>query len=101
MQRFCRSIPSDAESVATRIRTSESRGDAWNDALPVEQRPVVWAAVADYLFFGKGVGNVGDFLLGFRPDEEKPMKTGEDALAAAKLTPEKLEVGFAKWLRAR
>ena len=40
-------------------------------------------------------------LLGFRPDDEKPMKAGEDALAAAKLTPEKFETGFAKWLRTR
>ena len=93
--------PAAASRKAQVARLGRAARDAWNDALPVEQRPVVWAAVADYLFFGKGVGNVGDFLLGFRPDEEKPMKTGEDALAAAKLTPEKLEVGFAKWLRAR
>lgn len=93
--------PAAASRKAQVVRLGRAARDAWNDALPAEQRPAVWAAVADYLFYGKGLISVGDFLLGFRPDEEKPVKTTPDALAAAKLTPEKLEVGFAKWLRAR
>jgi len=90
-----------ASRKAQVVKLGRAARDAWNEALPTDERPILWAAVADYLFYGKGVANVGDFLLGFRPDEEKPMKTGEDALAAAKLTPEKFEVGFAKWLRTR
>jgi hypothetical protein len=93
--------PAAASRKSQVVKLGRAARDAWNEALPTDQRPVLWAAVADYLFYGKGVANVGDFLLGFRPDEEKPMKTGEDALAAAKLTPEKFEIGFAKWLRTR
>src|SRR6218665_874357 len=33
LQWFCKSMPSDAASVASRMRTGESCGDAWNAAL--------------------------------------------------------------------
>jgi hypothetical protein len=85
-----------ARELARRLRPT----DAWNEALPAEQRFALGAGVADYLFYGKGVNRPADFLLAFRPTDEQPMKTTADALAAVKLTPEQFEAGYARWLRA-
>ncbi len=74
--------------------------EAWNDSLSIEQRLPLATSVADYLFYGKGLSRPGDFLLAFRPDDEKPMKTAIDALEAVKLTPEKFEAGYFAWLRS-
>jgi hypothetical protein len=85
-----------ARQVAGRSKPSE----VWNDMIAIEQRLPVAASVADYLFYGKGLSRPGDFLLAFRPDDEKPMKTAADALEAVKLTPEKFEAGYLAWLRS-
>jgi hypothetical protein len=85
-----------ARELARRLRAS----DAWNEALPAEQRFALAAGVADYLFYGKGADKPADFLLAFRPSDEQPMKSVADALSAIKLTPELLEAGYARWLRS-
>jgi hypothetical protein len=85
-----------ARQLAARVKPAE----AWNDTLSIEQRLPLATSIADYLFFGKGVPRPGDFLLAFRPDDEKPMKTVMDALEAAKISPEKFEAGYLAWLRS-
>jgi len=72
--------------------------DAWNDTVPSEVRQVLAVSVADFVFYGKGVPRPVDFLNGFRPDDEKPMKTANDALSAGQLTPEQFEIAYRKWL---
>jgi hypothetical protein len=84
-----------ARQMAGRLKPAE----VWNDSLSIDDRLPLAAGVADYLFFGKGLSRPGDFLQGFRGDDEKPMKTVADALEAAKVTPEKFEAGYIAWLR--
>jgi hypothetical protein len=83
-----------ARALATRFRTS----DVWGDTAPTEVRQVLAVAVADFVFYGKGVAKPADFLNGFRPDDEKPMKTASDALSASQLTPEQFEIAYRRWL---
>ncbi len=85
-----------ARQLAGRLKAS----DAWNDMLSIEQRLPLATSVADYLFYGKGLSNPGMFLLAFRPDDEKPMKTAADALEAVKLSWDQFEAGYARWLRS-
>lgn len=82
--------------LATRYKPS----DAWNDTLTPEQRLPLATAVADFVFYGRGVAKPTSFVLAFRPDDEKPTKTAADALEAVNLTPEQFEAAYAKWLRA-
>ncbi|HEY1380212.1 MAG TPA: hypothetical protein VGF55_25645, partial [Gemmataceae bacterium] len=84
-----------ARQLAGRLKPA----DAWNDMLSIEQRLPLATSVADYLFYGKGLAKPGDFLLAFRPDDDKPMKTVWDALEAVKTTQEQFEAGYVKWLR--
>jgi hypothetical protein len=86
--------------VARQLASRSKPGEAWNDMLSIEQRLPLATSVADFLFYGKGLSRPADFLFGFRPDDEKPMKTVADALEAAKLTPEKFEAGYFAWLRS-
>jgi hypothetical protein len=86
--------------VARQLSSRAKPGEAWNDMLSIEQRLPLATSVADYLFYGKGLARPADFLFGFRPNDEKPMKTVADALEAAKLTPEKFEAGYLAWLRS-
>jgi hypothetical protein len=85
-----------ARQLAGRLKPAE----AWNDTLPLDQRLPLATAVADFLFYGKGVTKPDSFLNAFRPDDEKPTKTVADALEAVNLTPDKFEVAYIKWLRA-
>jgi hypothetical protein len=86
--------------VARQLAARSKPAEAWNDMLSIEQRLPLATSIADYLFYGKGLSRPADFLLGFRPDDEKPMKTAADALEAVKLTPEKFEAGYLAWLRS-
>jgi hypothetical protein len=83
-----------ARSLATRFKAT----DAWNEMAPAEVRQALAVSVADFVFYGKGVPKPIDLLNGFRPDDEKPMKTPTDALSASQLTPEQFEVAYRKWL---
>jgi len=83
-----------ARNLGIRFKAS----DAWGDTAPSEVRQVLAAAIADFVFYGKGVAMPVDFLNGFRPDDEKPMKTATDALSASQLTPEQFEIAYRKWL---
>jgi hypothetical protein len=83
-----------ARALATKFKAV----DVWNEMTPLEARQVLAASVADFLFYGKGVTKPADFLNGFRPDDERPVKTGVDALAAAKLSPEQFEAAYRRWL---
>jgi hypothetical protein len=85
-----------ARQLAGRLKPSE----AWNEMLPFEQRLPLATSVADYLFYGKGLSRPADFLMAFRPDDEKPMKTTADALEAMKVTMDQFEAGYLKWLRS-
>jgi len=83
-----------ARNLGLRFKAS----DAWNDMVPIEARQVLAVSVADFVFYGKGVPKPVDFLNGFRPDNEKPMKTPADALSASQLTPEQFDIAYRKWL---
>jgi hypothetical protein len=108
VQGFARATAAQATNTPAGVRKRTARqlvgrfkaSDAWNDMLPAEQRLPLATSVADYLFYGKGLTRPADFLMAFRPDDEKPMKTAVDALDAVKLTPEQFEVGYLKWLRS-
>jgi hypothetical protein len=107
VQGFARATAAQATNTPAGVRKRGARqlvgrlkpSEAWNEMLSIEQRLPLATSVADYLFYGKGVTRPADFLMAFRPDDEKPMKTTADALEAVKLTPEQFEVGFLKWLR--
>jgi hypothetical protein len=107
-QGFARATAAQAANTPAGVRKRVARQlagrakpvEAWNDTLSIEQRLPLATSVADYLFYGKGLSRAGDFLLAFRPDDEKPMKTAADALEAVKLTPEKFEAGYFAWLRS-
>lgn len=86
--------------VARQLAGRSKPSEVWNDMVGIEQRLPVAASVADYLFYGKGLTRPGDYLLAFRPDDEKPLKTSADALEAVKVTPEKFEAGYLAWLRS-
>jgi hypothetical protein len=108
VQGFSRATSAQAANIAPSIRKKLARqlagrlkaADAWNDMLSIDQRLPLATSVADFLFYGKGVAKPGDFLVAFRPDDEKPTKTAADALEAVNLKPEQFEVGYLKWLRA-
>lgn len=108
VQGFARATAAQAANTPAGIRKRAARqlggrvkaADAWNEELAIEKRLPLATSVADYLFYGKGASKPADFLMAFRPDDEKPMKTTVDALEAVKLTPEQFEAGFAKWLRS-
>jgi hypothetical protein len=74
--------------------------DAWNDAVPYEQRMALAGGVLDFLVFGGGATKPVDFLNGFRPDDEKPNKTTDDALAAIPMTVDQFEAAFVRWLQS-
>jgi hypothetical protein len=107
-QGFARATAAQAANAPAGVRKRVARqlagrtkpAEAWNDMLSLEQRLPLATSLADYLFYGKGTSRPGDFLLAFRPDDEKPMKTVMDALEAVKLTPEKFEAGYLAWLRS-
>jgi hypothetical protein len=83
-----------ARNLGVRFKAS----DVWNDKAPAEVRHVLAVSVADFVFYGKGVPKPVDFLNGFRPDDEKPMKTATDALSASQLTPEQFDIAYRRWL---
>lgn len=83
-----------ARNLGLRFKAS----DTWNDMVPLEARQVLAVSVADFVFYGKGVAKPVDFLNGFRPDDEKPVKTATDALSASQLTPEQFDIAYRKWL---
>jgi hypothetical protein len=80
------------------IRARLRPRDAWNGEIPYDQRMTLAAGIMDFIVYGNGAGKPIDFLGGFRPDEEKPTKSPEDALAAAKLSIDQFEAAFIKWL---
>jgi hypothetical protein len=108
VQGFSRATAAHAANAAPSVRKRVGRqlagrlkaAEAWNDTLSIDQRLPLATSVADFLFYGKGVAKPGDFLIAFRPDDEKPTKTAVDALEAVNLNPEQFEVGYLKWLRA-
>jgi hypothetical protein len=83
-----------ARNLAGRFKPS----DVWSDETPPEVRQMLATAVMDYLVYGKGVAKPADFLAGFRPDDERPVKTAVDALAAASRTPEQFDLDYRRWL---
>jgi hypothetical protein len=93
-------VASVRKRVPRQLAGRYKAGDAWNDTLSLDQRLPLATAVADFLFYGKGVAKPGAFVLAFRPDDEKPMKTTADALEAVNMTPEQFELAYLKWLRA-
>jgi hypothetical protein len=107
-QGFVRATTAQAANTPASVRKRVARQlaprtkpmEAWNDMLSIEQRLPLATSLADYLFYGKGLSHPGDFLLAFRPDDEKPMKTVADAFEAVKLTPEKFEAAYQVWLRS-
>jgi hypothetical protein len=106
-QGFARATAAQAANTPASVRKRVARQlagrtkpmEAWNDMLSIEQRLPLATSLADYLFYGKGLSRPGDFLVAFRPDDEKPMKTIADAFEAVKLTPEKFEAAYLVWLR--
>jgi hypothetical protein len=82
------------ELIRARLRPR----DAWNEAIPYDQRMTLAAGIMDFIVYGNGAGKPIEFLGGFRPDEDKPTKSPEDALAAAKLSIDQFEAAFIKWL---
>jgi len=82
------------------LATKWKPADAWNEEVPSDARQVLATSVMDFLVYGKGVPKPATFLNGFRPEDQKPMKTTADALAAADLTPEQFEAAYRKWLVA-
>jgi hypothetical protein len=92
--------PAVRKRTARELAKRWKAADAWNDMLAAEYRFALAAGVADYIFYGKGVGNPAEFVLAFHPSDEQPTKTTADALAAVKLTPQQFEAGYAKWLKA-
>jgi hypothetical protein len=105
---FERATAAQAANTAAGVRKRVPRqlagrykaADAWNDTLSLDQRLPLATAVADFLFYARGIAKPGSFLVAFRPDDEKPTKTTADALEAVNLTPEQFEVAYLKWLRA-
>lgn len=80
------------------IRARLRPRDAWNEEVPREQRMTLAQCVMDFLAYGGGAAKPIEFLGGFRGDDEKPNKTGDDALAAANMTVEQFEAAFLRWL---
>jgi hypothetical protein len=80
------------------VRARVKPREAWGDNLPVGQRMTLAAAIMDFMIYGGGSPKPIDFLGGFRPDDEKPTKTADDALAAAKMTVDQFETAFVRWL---
>jgi hypothetical protein len=104
---FGRATAAHAAAQAAGVRKKGARDlirgrlrprDAWNEEIPYDQRMTLAAAVMDFIVYGGGVGKASEFLGGFRPDDEKPTKSPEDALAAAKLSIDQFEAAFIKWL---
>jgi len=104
---FSRATAAHAAGQAAGVRKKGARDlirarlrprDAWNEAIPYDQRMTLAAGIMDFIVYGNGAGKPIDFLGGFRPDEEKPTKSPEDALAAAKLSIDQFEAAFIKWL---
>jgi hypothetical protein len=61
-----------------------------------------WSEYADDCLepgFGGGAAKPADFLNGFRPNDEKPNKSTDDALAAIKMTVDQFEAAFVRWLQ--
>ncbi len=83
-----------ARALSARFKAA----DVWNEMTPADVRQVLAVSVADFVFYGRGVPKPAEFLNGFRPDDEKAMKTPSDALAACQLTPEQFEVAYRRWL---
>lgn len=103
---FARAVTARAANQSPNVRKKAARDlvrarvrprEAWGDALPEEQRLALGAAIIDFLTFGGGA-KPAVFLGGFRPDDQKPTKTAEDALSAVNLTVDQFEAAFVKWL---
>ena len=80
------------------VRARVKPREAWGDNLPIAQRMNLATAIMDFMVYGGGSPKPIDFLGGFRPDDEKPTKTADDALAAAKMTVDQFELAFVRWL---
>jgi len=71
--------------------------DAWL-ATTDKDRPLVAAALMDYLTYGPGSANLGKLLAGFRVPEDEKAPGIDAVLMGVDLTPEKLDAALKKWL---
>lgn len=103
---FARTVTAHAANQSPNVRKKTARDlirarvrprEAWGDVLSQEQRLALAGSIMDFLVFGGGVKTT-QFLGGFRPDDQKPTKTVEDALNAVDLTIDQFEAAFVKWL---
>jgi hypothetical protein len=73
--------------------------DAWGP-LDDDEASLIRGSVIEYLAYSGRTKKFLPFLEGFRPTEQRPEPTAEDALKATEIAPERLHLLWLKWLRA-
>jgi hypothetical protein len=100
---YYRAMPADKAVAAERRRAallSRKHGprDVWGRTLELDEAVLLRASLADFLAYGPGSARFAVFVDGFKPVENMPRKTTEQALEAAGLKVDAVETGWKVWV---
>jgi len=73
--------------------------DGYNSNLTAAEAPVLRGSLVEYLAYSGRSARFVPFLQGFRPQENRESPTTLDALKAANISPEKLDLAWRNWVR--
>jgi len=80
------------------LKNKRNASDVWGGTLEGEEYTVLAASVADFLAYGPGKAKFVAVLEGFRPEENVPSKTEEQALTAARLKADTIDKRWRTWV---
>lgn len=80
------------------VKNKRNARDVWASTLEGEEYNVLAASVADFLAYGPGKAKFVAFLDGFKPGENVPSKTVEQALTSANLKADTIDKRWRSWV---
>ena len=80
------------------VKNKRNAQDVWGGTLEGEEYNVLATSLADFLAYGPGSSKFVAVVEGFRPEENVPSKTVEQALTAAKLKVETIDKRWRSWV---
>ena len=80
------------------VKNKRNAQDVWGGTLEGEEYNVLAASLADFLAYGPGKSKFVAVVEGFRPEENVPSKTVEQALTAANLKGDTIDKRWRAWV---
>jgi hypothetical protein len=81
------------------VKNKRTLRDVYAGSLKPEEEPVLRASLVEYLAYSGKSARFLPFLAGFKPQENRPEPTTEDAFKAANILPDKLNQAWQNWVR--